>query len=147
MTENKKNGSGIYIILITAFFLGCFLLLVIFGTNIYRKVATRQADNNSERAVLGYLLTVTKMNETDIYEVEDPDVGEVLIIEEPGTGYGSRIYVSEGYLVEDYGKVGGALAPDYATKIGETGTFEIEECSDGLLKLVTDRGSVFVHTR
>ena len=147
MKEQKQNGSGIYIILITAFFLGCFLLLVLFGTNIYRRVAGRQADNNQERAVLGYLHTVTGMNETAVYPLEDADYGTVLVVEDAGTGYGSRIYVNGGYLVEDYGKVGGALLPDYATPIGETEVFEVEEKDEGLLKLTTDSGSIFVHVR
>ncbi len=147
MTEKKTRGSGIYIIAITAFFLGCFLLLVIFGTGIYSSIAGRQSANNQERTVLAYLLTVTKMNEADISVVEDENYGNVLIVEDTGTGYGNRIYISEGYLVEDYGRVDGALMPDYATRIGESAQFEAEKISGTLLKLITDQGNVFVHIR
>lgn len=147
MAEKGRHGSGIYIIAITAFFLGCFLLLVVFGTGIYGSIASRQSANNQHRAVLAYLLTVTKMNENDIYVNEDPDFGHVLIVEDAGTGYGNRIYINEGYLVEDYGKTGGALMPDYATRIGEASFLETEMIEDDLYKLTTDHGSVFVHVR
>ena len=147
MTEKGRHSSGIYIIAITAFFLGCFLLLVVFGTGIYRSIASRQSANNQDRAVLAYLLTVTKMNENDIYINEDPDFGNVLIVEDAGTGYGNRIYINEGYLVEDYGRAEGALMPDYATRIGESSFLEAEMMDDDLYKLTTDHGSVFVHIR
>ncbi len=143
--KEKGQASGIYIIAITAFFLGCFLLLVLFGTNIYRGIAGRQAANNDQRAILSYLLTTTKMNETEITKKTDGQYGELLVVEDTGTGYGNRIYVADGYLVEDYGKVDGALMPDYAIRIGETATFEIEEINAGLMKVSTDEGSVFIH--
>ena len=147
MKENKGTSSGIYIIAITAFFLGCFLLLVLFGTNIYRNIAGRQAANNDQRAILSYLLTTTKMNETRITERQDDKFGELLVVEDAGTGYGNRIYVNEGYLVEDYGKVEGPLMPDYAIRIGETDTLEIEKVNEKLMKVTTDEGSVFIHLR
>ena len=145
MKEKKGTGSGIYIIAITAFFLGCFLMLVLFGTNIYRNIAGRQAVNNSHRAVLSYLLTVTRMDETSIYSADDPEFGQMLVVEETGSGYANRIYVSEGYLVEDFGKTDSRLRPEYATPIGETDLFEIEEKDSDLLKINTDQGSVFIH--
>ena len=147
MSEKKTRHSGIYIIAITAFFLGCFLLLVVFGTGIDSNIARRQKANNQERTVQAYLLTVTKMNEADISIAKDETYGNVLIVEDAGTGYGNRIYISDGYLVEDYGKVDGALMPDYATQIGESSHFETEKINENLLKLVTDQGSVFVHIR
>ena len=145
--KEKRDSSGIYIIVITAFFLGCFLLLIVFGTNIYRSVAQSQADNNNKRAVLSYLLTISRMNETDIYAATDQEKGSVLVVEDAGTGFGSRIYVHEGNLVEDYGKLGGSLSPDYATAIGKTDVFEIEQKDSDLMKINTDQGSVFIHTR
>ena len=58
--------------------MGCFLLLVIFGTGIYSNIAGRQSANNQERTVLAYLLTVTKMNEADISIEKDENYGNIL---------------------------------------------------------------------
>lgn len=147
MKEKNGSGSGIYIIAITAFFLGCFMLLIIFGTNIYRHVASRQLANNDHRAVLSYLLTATRMNEASIIRQDDPEYGTLLIVEDAGTSYGNRIYVNDGYLVEDYGRIDGELLPDYATPIGKTEIFEVEEISSSLMKVNTSQGSVFIHLR
>ena len=145
MKDKKGNNSGIYIIVLTAFFLGCFLLLVIFGTKTYRNIADRKDANNEQRAILSYLLTTTKMSETEISAGQDAAYGKYLLVEDPGTGYGNRIYLFDGYLVEDYGKTDGKLYPDAATRIGRTELFEVNEISDGLLKINTDEGSVFIH--
>ena len=144
----KKDGSysGIYIIVLTMFFLGCFLLLVLFGTRGYRQVALRQAANNQHRALLAYLQTVTRSSETAI-EVREGENGTVLVVADGDTGFGSRIYIYEGSLVEDYGKLSAGLMPAGAIRIAETEQFAIETVREGLLRITTDEGSVYIHVR
>ena len=144
--KKKTSYSGIYIIALTTFFLGCFLLLVLFGTRSYRQVALRQSANNQHRALLSYLQTVTRSSETEI-AVGEGEYGTMLTVADGDTGFGTRIYIYEGELVEDYGKLSSALMPKGATHIAETKSFEIEEVRDDLLQITTDEGSVYIHIR
>ena len=142
--KKKESYSGLFIIGITAFFLGCFMLLIVFGVGVYRNVVEMQNQTNSLRSLSSYLLTVSKVGETGI-SVEEGAYGKMQVIEDGDTGYGNRIYVYEGELLEDFGKIGGKLYPDAAIRIAETEVFTIEELKNDLLKITTSAGSVYIH--
>ena len=144
MRKSRKNLSELSIIGITAFFLGCFFLLIIFGTGIYASIVDSQSANNYERSLSSYLLTVSKMSESKITCKNDTEVGPMLLIEDEDTGYGNRIYLYDGYLVEDYGQISGKLFPKSAIRIAENSTFIIEKVSDRLFKITTDSGDVYI---
>ena len=110
MKKSRNNFSELSIIGITAFFLGCFFLLIIFGTGIYSDIVDSQSANIYERSLSSYLLTVSKMSESKIIYEDNSEVGQMLLIEDEDTGYGNRIYLYDGYLVEDYGQIGGKLS-------------------------------------
>jgi len=147
--KKKENqfSTGLIIIGITAFFLGCFFLLLIFGTGIYRGIVSRQSENQMERALSSYLLTVSRNGEAGIQMGVMEDGRQVLIVEDGDSGYGSRIYLHEGYLVEDYGKIDGAYYPDLAIRIGENDRFAIEMIKEDLMKIETVKGNVYLHLR
>ncbi|MBQ6126170.1 MAG: DUF4860 domain-containing protein [Erysipelotrichaceae bacterium] len=142
--KKKESYSGLFIIGITAFFLGCFMLLIVFGVGVYRNVVEMQNSTNDLRSLSSYLLTVSKVGETGI-SVEEGAYGKMLVIEDGDTGHGNRIYVYEGELLEDFGKIGGKLYPDAAIRIAETEVFTIEELKNDLLKITTSAGSVYIH--
>ncbi|MBQ6149303.1 MAG: DUF4860 domain-containing protein [Oscillospiraceae bacterium] len=147
MKRNKDLLSEFSIIGITAFFLGCFFLLIIFGTGVYRDIARSQNANSEERSLSSYLLTVSKMGETAITIGKSDDGGKMLVIEDGDTGYGNRIYLHDGYLVEDYGQIGGKLFPKAAIRIAEDSIFEIEKIREDLLQVETDAGIVYIHIK
>ena len=147
MKKSRNNFSELSIIGITAFFLGCFFLLIIFGTGIYADIVDSQSANIYERSLSSYLLTVSKMSESKIIYEDNYEVGQMLLIEDEDTGYGNRIYLYDGYLVEDYGQIGGKLFPKNAIKIAENNTFIIEKISERLLKITTDSGDVYISVK
>ena len=147
MKKSRNNFSELSIIGITAFFLGCFFLLIIFGTGIYSDIVDSQSANIYERSLSSYLLTVSKMSESKIIYEDNYEVGQMLLIEDEDTGYGNRIYLYDGYLVEDYGQIGGKLFPKNAIKIAENNTFIIEKISERLLKITTDSGDVYISVK
>ena len=127
----------------TAFFMVSFLLLVSFGTRIYRYISLSQEESSLSRTLSSYLHTACKMNEAGIY-TEEKQGKTVLVIREGNTAYGNRIYLHEGYLVEDYARLSDELYMDSATKIAKTSVFTISEVSDRLYKIVTDDGEVYI---
>ena len=140
----KRNGNTFRIIGITAFFLGCFFLLILFGTGVYRNIVSLHSDTYELRSLSSYLLTVSKMGEADISHTEG-EHGAMLMIEDRDSGYGNRIYLYDGYLVEDYGELGGRLFPDAAIRIDRSDLFEIKELDEDLLRIETDAGTVYIH--
>ena len=144
--KRKGFGKGLYTVAISAMFLGGFLLLVVFGATSYRRVTSIEEGNRDHRAILSYLSTSLKADRASDIIIESKEGVSVLTILDEDGEYGKRIYLYEGNLVEDYGKADGKLFPKEATKIGDTGDFEIVY-EDGLLRLITDEGEVDVDTK
>ena len=90
-----------------------------------------------------YLHTASKMNEAGIY-TEEKEGKLVLTVKDGDTGFGNRIYLHEGYLVEDFGKLDDELNASSAMQIGETSVFEVEKISESLLKISTSDGQVYI---
>lgn len=141
--NRKENSKEFSLMIMTAFFIMSFLLLVIFGTGIYRNISVSREESSLSRTLSSYLHTASKMNEAGIYS-ESKDGKLVLVIKDSDTGYGNRIYLHEGYLVEDFGKLDDQLYPDSALKIAQTSVFEIEKMNEDLLKVKTSDGDVYI---
>ena len=139
----KQTRKEFSLMIMTAFFVMSFLLLVSFGTRIYRSIAVSGEETSLSRTLSSYLHTASKMNEAGIF-IQEKEGKTILCIREETTDYGNRIYLHEGYLVEDFGRLDGDLYADSAMKIAPCTVFEIERVNDALMKIVTDDGEVFI---
>ncbi len=129
--------------IMTAFFMLSFLLLVIFGTQIYRNIALSQEESSLSRTLSSYLHTASKMNEARI-GTKTMEGRTVLVIEDSDTGFGNRIYLEDGYLVEDFSLLDDELHTASATRIGQTDLFETKWIRDDLLEVTTSDGIVYI---
>lgn len=147
----KKSGSspvGFYTMGVACLFLAVFFLIVIFGARTYRSIVTGQAGNNETRALLSYLATCMKANDTEgAVDVYEEDGVTVLSIADGSSGYGLRIYQHQNTLLEEYGRLGEALDPGSAQVIGETAVFRVEEVAGHTYAVTTDEGMVLFHAR
>ena len=141
--NRKENGNEFSLLIMMAFFILSFLLLVVFSTGVYRSIALSQEQSSLSRTLSSYLHTASTANEAGIY-YEQKEGKTVLVIRDELEGFGNRIYLSEGYLVEDYGRLEDKLHTQSATKIAANQTFLIEEVNEELLKITTDDGEVFI---
>lgn len=141
--NKKENKNELSLMIMMAFFIIGFLLLVLFGTKIYQSISINEQQSSLSRTLSSYLHTASKMNEAGIY-TETRDGKLVLVIRDSDTGFGNRIYLHEGYLVEDFGMLEDELHADSAMQIARTSIFEIEEISEDLLKITTEDGEVFI---
>lgn len=139
---------GLYTIGVAALFLAGFLLLVIFGAKSYRNIVLTQSGNNQDRELLGYFKTCIGANDEkgQVY-ISDSVYGPVLEIPDGNTGYGIRIYQTEGELKETYASLQAELMPEQDVAIGKTEVFLPEFQEEGLLKITTDAGSILIHVR
>ena len=146
----RRSGglAGIYTMAVAGVFLAGFFLTVVFGAQTYREIAEGQSRNNEARALLSYISTCVRMNDTPGAVRVSREEGEpVLGIADGQSGYAIRIYRYGDSLVEDYGEADGALYPDMAQVIGETEEFRIEELENGAYAVVTDAGRVLFGLR
>lgn len=146
--SDRSSPLGFYTIGIAALFLAGFLLLVVFGAQCFRNTVAVQNDNMQTRAVLSYLATCARSNDTaGSITVFNSENGQVLCVADGDTGYALRIYLRDGKLVEDYGKADAALSPEEAAVIGDTETFRLQELENGLFAADTDEGRVLLRAR
>lgn len=147
----KKSGSslvGFYTMGVAGLFLVVFFLTVIFGARTYLSIVAGQTENNETRAILSYLATCMRTNDTEgAVEVYEEDGITVLAIADGGSGYGLRIYQYQGVLLEEYGRMGDELYPEDAQVIGETAVFQVEEVAERTYAVTTDGGRVLFHAR
>lgn len=145
MNREKTSPLGYYTIGIAALFLLGFLLLIIFGAQVYRDAVTGQNQNDQTRALRSYLVTCTRTASAEDVEVTDFDGSEMLVIRESGTDYGLRIFLHDGQLVEHYGLLDQEPDPEYATRIARTDLFDVEKISRNTFSVTTDSGRALLH--
>lgn len=148
MKKSAGSPVGFYAMGVACLFLAAFLLTVIFGARTYRGIVAGQAEHNEARAILSYLSTCARsLDREGAVAVYEEDGMTVLSIADRGSGYGLRIYLHEGSLVEEYGQLGTALVPESAQVIGHSSLFQVEETGERTYAVTTDGGRVFFHSR
>lgn len=143
----RRSPVAFFTLGIAGLFLAGFFLLVVFGALTYRNAVETQDQNNSIRALLSYLPTCVKANDTagavTCYQEEG---GPVLVVADQETGYAIRVYQREGLLLEDYGKLQAPLDPVGAAVIGKTRVFQVEQ-EGSRFTVVTDAGQTVFTAR
>ena len=96
----------------------------------------RAAAMNKERYPPGTRIELIHMGEDDPNPIPD------------GTsGYGIRIYCTAGELKETYASLQAPLTPEQDISIGTTELFRPEFSEEGLLRVTTDAGSIYINLR
>jgi hypothetical protein len=133
---------------LAALFLLGFLLLVVFGARSYRDVVDSQYRSMDERGLTAYIAASVKANDgLGAVGIEDSAFGQVLVVTDGESGYALRYYLYDGQLVEDYARIGAALAPEEAQRLAPSGVFRVERGSGGLLAVYTDAGRTLLRLR
>lgn len=151
MKKNSGSLASFYTMGVAALFLAGFFLLVVFGAQTYRRVALSQERNNQARALLSYLSTCVKTGDgagaVTLQEGTERGASPMLVIADGTTGYGVRIYLEEGRLLEEYGPLEEAPDSSAAQEIGKTEIFQVEELSRGIFAVTTDAGRTLFSVR
>ncbi len=145
--KNGRSSTGFYTMGILALFMAGFLLIVIFGANIYKGTVETQESNNNTRAILSSISSLSKSQDPGrISIVKDDEAGAVLVVEDGDTGYAQKVYRYKGDLVQEYSRTEGDLSPEGAQVIGKTKTFTVEKKGRSMIAVDTDAGQVLLHT-
>ena len=142
---NKGIGDVLSTLTVAVLFL-VILLLVVYSASSYQHGVTYQNDSDNTRAVLSYVVTAVKDNNTADVEPADFDGMPGIRIRNTAIGYEQRIYLSDGRLLEEYVRSDLPVDPSTAMEIGTVQEFEVTYVSDGLLRVRTDVGTSYVKT-
>lgn len=148
--REKTSPLGYYTIGIAALFLLGFLLLIVFGAQVYQATVTNQDQNNQTRALRSYLVTCVRSAAAEDVELRD-EAGtegvesEILVIRDSGTDYGLQIFLHDGQLKEVYGRLDQAPDPETAQSIAATPAFDVEQISEEVFAVTTGAGRTLLH--
>lgn len=151
MRKQSSSPVTFYTIGVVILFLAGFFLLVVFGAQTYRKVASGQNENNQSRALLSYLSTCVRAGDgagtIEIREGISGGSSQMLVVADGDSGYAIKIYPENGSLLEEYGLIDEEPDSSMAQEIGKTEVFQIKELSEGTFTITTDAGRVLCHVR
>lgn len=148
MNKQTGRGAGGFSLALFALLLACLLALVLLGGGVYGAVAAGQRANNGARAALGYLATqVRAADQAGAVGLAQGPEGQALVLAQPQVGYETRIYLSGGWLVEEYCPAGAPFDPGRGTQVAQSGTLQLEFTRPGLLRIQTDAGTAQVALR
>ncbi|MEG2652015.1 MAG: DUF4860 domain-containing protein [Ruthenibacterium sp.] len=155
MKRKQTQTAQLYPILMFSMLLLALLVLIAFSTSVYSHLESDKTAHTAARTGLAYL--VTQVRGADAQDAIDitlaQDDGRTVLVLRDGFNadetaeYATRIYLYDGYLVEDYARADTPLAPDAAQKIVQTDNFTVEYLSEQLLCFTTQQGSARVALR
>ena len=144
MPERRRTiGEYISVITVTVLFI-VILSLVVFAARGYQFAQETQDANGNTRAVLAYVISTVRDNESAEILIEDRAGTECLVLS--NNGYEQIIYPEGDAIYEQYGRPGSDPNPDSAIEIGKASQFDLTLDDDGLLEIVTDIGTSYVNT-
>lgn len=147
---HKHNGRGApaFALALFAVILTCILGLVVLGTRLYGGLVDSRSQNEAGRATLRYLSTALRGGDcAGGVAVRPGPEGGMLVLADEENGYETRIYLLDGWLVEETGPLGGEYDVESAQPVAQETEFVPEFVREGLLRVTTSRGEVIAALR
>lgn len=148
-TAKQRDLSHVFTALLFALFLLTMLLSISAGTNLYRALYDTSTAADNERLGMGLMVNTVRANDAlDAVAAGSGPEGQSLVLTETvGTdSYETRLYLYEGYVVQEYSLAGSAYTPQRATQLVESSQFSFTY-KKGLLSITTDQGTSQVALR
>jgi hypothetical protein len=147
--SSREGSNRFFLLVLFALFVVALLIAIATGTGIYRSLSTMQANADDNRLGLSLIANSVKATDaTDAVAVGNGPEGRSLVLVERLTSgtYETRLYLYQGYLVEEYALASSAYTPAKASRIVASSTFNFNY-RDGLLSVTTDQGTIDVALR
>ena len=148
-THERKPFGNVFTLLLMAFFFIVLMLCLTTGVRIFQGVSAAHAQADALHMQSGLIANIVRINDTaDAIEVgEGPEGPALVFVErlESGT-FETRIYRSNGAIVQEYAISGRPYKPENAIRIIDSSVFSIG-FQGGLVSIQTDEGIVEVAVR
>ena len=147
--KRRHSSTRTFTVLLMAVFFMALMGGLASGVLMYKHVSDVQAQVNEAHLQSGLLANVIHVNDSvfSVSEGEGPEGKSLVLVEEiNGNPYETRIYQFRGYIVQEYAVGGHPYAPERATRLFKSQTFDFQ--FDGkLLTMTCDQGSFDVALR
>lgn len=147
--RGKDKATSLFMLAMFAFIVILSLILVVFGSNIYRSIEQARTADNVSRAGTAYIASrVAASDSADSLSRRQGPEGDMLVLTEivNGQRYETRLYLHDGGLLEEYAVAGAALDYANATPIVDTEVFSFSY-ADNVLAVTTSAGTQYVALR
>lgn len=139
MRRSSGRATPAFSLALFALMLGCILWLTALGAGLYGRLTESRAANEQTRAALGSLVTRARAGDTaGAVRLDSGPEGDMLVLTDPDTGYEFRIYLAEGWLMEQFCAADAATDPAAAQPLAQVREFTAQWVSPSLLRLTVD---------
>jgi len=125
----------LFVIALFCVFAVSALMLVLIGSNVYRKTVARMDDNYNTRTSLAYVTEkIHQFDETDAIEIGTLGDTDALILKTTteSNQYLTYIYMNDGYLKELFAAADADLAPEAGQNILPIQDFQLQKINNKL---------------
>ena len=148
--ERKSSAIRIFTVVLLAIFFVVLMTGLAAGVAMYQAVANNQLDTSAARMQSGLLASNIHANdEDDALGTGNGPEGRSLVLtkqDADGNKYEMRLYLYEGYVVQEYSVAGAAYTPERAQQLLASNSFDFDLYGN-LLVIHTDQGATNIALR
>lgn len=148
-SKPRRFTTRTFVILLMAVFFIVLMIGLAGGAVMYQKISGAQIANNNVHLQSGLIANTVHVNDAyhSVEEAEGPEGRALVLVESLEIGdFETRLYLSQGRLMQEYAVAGNPFNPITATPLFDTDSFDFS--FDGkLLTITTDKGTCNVALR
>ena len=139
MRRSSGRATPAFSLALFALMLGCILWLTALGAGLYGRLEASRSAHEHGRAALGSLITRVRSGDAaGAVRLSSGPEGDMLVLTEPESGYEFRIYLAQGWLVEQFCAADAATDPAAAQPLAPAQEFTAQWAAPALLRLTVD---------
>lgn len=139
MHRSSGRATPVFSLALFVLMLGCILWLTALGAGLYGSLEASRAANEQTRAALGSLVARARSGDAaGAVRLDSGPEGDMLVLTEQESGYEFRIYLADGWLMEQFCAADAATEPEAAQPLAPAQEFTAQWASPALLRLTVD---------
>ena len=119
MHRSSGRATPVFSLALFVLMLGCILWLTALGAGLYGSLEASRTANEQTRAALGSLVARVRSGDAaGAVRLDSGPEGDMLVLTEQESGYEFRIYLADGWLMEQFCAADAATDPEAPTALG-----------------------------
>ena len=136
MHRSSGRATPAFSLALFMLMLGCILWLTALGAGLYGSLEASRTANEQTRAALGSLVARVRSGDAaGAARLDSGPEGDMLVLTEQESGYEFRIYLADGWLMEQFCAADAATDPEAAQPLAPAQEFTAQWASPALLPL------------